>query len=119
MNREDTPTTDRTWHHTETPTQQPSAAAYRTGCTCTDCRDAHRTYQHEYRHAKAALTTNPDGTTTYHNHKGQPSPTTATTHGCIHPRCLTLAGLTHDPATGLITTTDGTPAPPFGQPTTT
>lgn len=83
----------RTWHHDETPLAKASAAAYRTGCKCEDCYSLYWEYIHDYRTATNALRENGDGTTAYHVHRGQPSATTARKWGCIHPRCLNLAGL--------------------------
>lgn len=100
--------TSRNWTHEESPTGQPSAASYRTGCRCTECYEANRTYQRAYR-ARKVLATNKENTTDYHSHVGQPSKRTAVRWKCIHPHCLAMAGLTmgadgqvHDLVTGKI-----------------
>ncbi len=84
---------NRQWTHEESPQGQPSAAAYREGCRCQACKDANAAYMRTYRAQRVAQAVNPDGTTVYLNHPGQPSKRTARRHHCIHPRCLDLAGL--------------------------
>lgn len=83
----------RTWHHSENPEGEPSAATYRLGCRCTACSNAYRTYLAAYRARQSSTMKNSDGTKVYHNHVGQPSRSTARRHRCTHPRCLYLAGL--------------------------
>ena len=87
----------REWTHTESPNGVPSASAYRLGCRCSDCHTEYWNYIRDYRSTSNVLRENGDGTTYYHCHKGQPSATTARKWGCIHPRCLNLAGLYLDP----------------------
>ena len=107
----------RVWSHTETPTGKPSAAAYRTGCKCEDCRQANITYMRLYHARIAALEDNADGTVVYHVHKGAPSRTTAIKWGCTHPRCLHLAGLYFDAKTQQVRwKADDTVADKFGVP---
>jgi len=106
----------RTWHHDETPTGQPSAAAYRTGCKCDECRTLHNTYMRLYHQKRVDEEESTDGTTVYHNHKGRPSPRTATRWGCRHPRCLHLAGLYIDHRGTIRRRTGDTPEPAFGVP---
>ena len=84
---------DRQWIHEEAPEGQPSAAAYRLGCRCQECKNANAAYMRAYREQRVAQKENKDGTTVYHSHNGQPSRRTARRHHCIHPRCLALAGL--------------------------
>lgn len=84
---------NRDWIHAEAPEGQPSAAAYRLGCRCAQCREANAAYMRAYREQRVAQKENTDGTTVYHSHNGQPSKRTARRHHCIHPRCLNLAGL--------------------------
>lgn len=84
---------NRNWTHEESPEAKPSAAAYRLGCRCPDCRLANSEYMRHYRASRVDQVENPDGTTMYHSHIGQPSKRTARKHMCIHPRCLDMAGL--------------------------
>lgn len=84
---------NRNWVHDEAPEGKPSAAAYRLGCRCSDCKEANAVYMRAYRARRVAHVENTDGTTVYHSHVGQPSKRTARKHLCIHPRCLDLAGL--------------------------
>lgn len=83
----------REWIHNETPEGKPSAAAARLGCKCPACREALREYLRAYRASRVAQVENFDGTAMYHTHKGQPSKRTARKFDCVHPRCLSLAGL--------------------------
>jgi len=106
----------RAWTHEESPTGQPSASARRLGCPCDACRQLHIAYMKAYRQGRVADEGNTDGTTVYHNHKGQPSPRTATRWGCRHPRCLNLAGLYIDHERIIRRRTDDTPAPASGIP---
>jgi hypothetical protein len=106
----------RTWHHSETPQGKASAAAYRTGCPCEECRQLHIDYMKSYHQGQVANMDDADGTTTYHAHKGQPSNRTAIKWGCLHPRCLNLAGLYIDPDNTVRWKADGTVAAKFGIP---
>ena len=107
----------RSWTHEETPSGLPSAAAYRTGCKCEACRQANIAYMQAYHARQVALEDNSDGTTFYHAHKGQPAANTAKKWGCIHPRCLNLAGLYFDAATAQVRyKADDTVADGFGVP---
>ena len=107
----------RKWTHEETPNKVPSAAAYRTGCKCEDCRQANIIYMKLYHGNRVPLVDNADGTTFYHSHKGQPSGNTAKKWGCIHPRCLNLGGLYYDAATQQVRRkADDTIEPAFGIP---
>jgi hypothetical protein len=82
----------REWVHGESGDGSPSAAAYRTGCRCGECRDAYREYMRRYRAGAVALAWNDDGTAVYHSHGGRPS-AAAGWDGCGHPRCMALAGI--------------------------
>lgn len=107
----------RKWTHEETPNKVPSAAAYRTGCKCEDCRQANIRYMRLYHSRTVVQEDNPDGTTFYHVHKGAPSVTTAKKWGCIHPRCLNLGGLYFDSATQQVRNrADDSIAADFGTP---
>ena len=104
---------NRDWIHAEAPEGKPSAAAYRLGCRCSECREANAAYMRAYRMSRVAQAENKDGTTVYHSHNGQPSKRTARRWACIHPRCLNLAGLelrdgvVVDPVTGVADATFG------------
>lgn len=107
----------RRWTHEESPNGVPSASAFRLGCKCEDCRQANIKYMQAYHARKVALEDNPDGTTHWHSHKGAPSASTAKKWGCIHPRCLKLAGLYYNAATGEVRyRADDTVADGFGLP---
>ena len=103
----------RIWVHEEAPEGRPSAAAARLGCKCNDCKEALREYLRAYRASRVQHMENPDGTTVYHSHKGQPSKGTARRHLCIHPRCLDLAGLSLVNGV-VINNTTGQPDATFG-----
>ena len=111
----DNSTWQRAWTHNEMPGGKPSAAARRLGCKCEECRQLQIAYMKEYRKSKVPTIDNEDGTTFYHSHKGQPSATTARTWGCIHPRCLKLAGLYLDGEVVRLRS-DDTAADEFGTP---
>lgn len=99
---------ERVWVHNEAPEGKPSAAAYRIGCRCSECKEANAQYMRDYRARRVDTKENKDGTAFYHSHKGQPSKRTARNHLCVHPRCLSLAGLTlvdgvvYNAATGIV-----------------
>jgi hypothetical protein len=104
----------REWVHTETPTGKPSAAAYRTGCRCEECQVKYREYQRDWRRNRVALATDGEGAVQHHCHKGPPSPRTAVRWGCVHPRCLELAGLVVDDAGMVRRAGSSVAAPNFG-----
>lgn len=106
----------RAWHHSESPEGEPSAAARRLGCKCDDCRTAHIAYMRMYHKNRIPAQENANGTTVYHSHKGQPSDTTARRWGCIHPRCLYLAGLYLDTDGIVRSKADDATDPTFGLP---
>ena len=88
----------RVWIHEELPEGRASAAAYREGCRCSDCREANSAYMREYRARRVREKENLDGTSVYHNHKGQPSGRTARRWHCVHPRCPALKHAISKPA---------------------
>lgn len=83
----------RAWTHDESPEALPSAAAYRLGCRCDDCRKANSEYMKAYRRRKVPMEVRAANTPKYHTHKGKPSPLTARNWGCAHDACLAMAGL--------------------------
>jgi len=84
--------TGRLWVHAELPAGKPSAAAYREGCKCDECRQAMRDYTRGYaaRRQHSMLVTN--GTAAFHSHRGRPTAKSAIKWTCRHEVCLDKAG---------------------------
>jgi hypothetical protein len=104
----------RNWTHEESPEGKPSASAYRLGCRCGDCCDANKAYQAAYR-ARRVLARTQTGNTEYHSHIGQPSKRTAKKWKCVHPQCLSLAGLAIDANGWVVDMTTGARQEAFGK----
>jgi len=107
-------TPDRKWTHDESPELKPSAATYRLGCRCYECKAANSTYMAAYRAKQVEAAENLDGTAVYHSHLGQPSKRTARKWMCIHPRCLALAGLAMTPEGAVVDAVTGVADAMFG-----
>ncbi len=84
--------TGRDWVHDELPAGRPSAAGYRQGCRCDECKEAMRVYNRGYTSRNAAELRTPGQTAVFHNHRGRPSRATALKHTCRRYDCLDKAG---------------------------
>ena len=82
----------RLWTHYELPAGKPSAAGYREGCRCDECREAMRAYNRGYAARKQLSMTTELGTTIHHSHRGRPTAKSAIKWTCRHEVCLALAG---------------------------
>lgn len=105
----------RQWTHDEMGDGKPTAAAYRNGCRCYDCREKYREYQKAYATRRVHEMNQPDGTGVYHSHRGQPSKKTAQKHKCRHQVCLDKAGLRVDQNGFVVSIATGEIQPLFGQ----